>query len=96
MLRSTSIGIGNADDLTCSWFFPPSVEPFFNIDIRLTRSRGIPHSLQGLKGGVEFLLVFDDGEFSEDNTFLASEIFARNPVSIKSSANISIHADFHT
>jgi hypothetical protein len=44
-------------------------------------SSGVPHSLQGLQGGVEFLLVFDDGEFSEDNTFLASEIFARNPVS---------------
>jgi hypothetical protein len=33
-----------------------------------------------LKGGVEFLLVFDDGSFSEDNTFLASEVFAHNPV----------------
>ncbi len=42
---------------------------------------GVPHSLQGLKGGVEFLLVFDDGSFSEDNTFLASELFATNPVS---------------
>ena len=40
----------------------------------------MPHSLQGLKGGVEFLLVFDDGSFSEDNTFLASEVFAHNPV----------------
>lgn len=44
------------------------------------RFRGVPHSLQGLKGGVEFLLVFDDGSFSEDNTFLASEVFAHNPV----------------
>ena len=43
--------------------------------------RGVPHSLQGLAGGVEFLLVFDDGSFSEDNTFLASEAFAHNPVS---------------
>ncbi|TVY60884.1 Oxalate decarboxylase OxdC [Lachnellula suecica] len=38
----------------------------------------------GDEGGVEFLLVFDDGEFSEDNTFLASEIFARNPKEILS------------
>jgi len=55
------------DDLSAGdlWYFPP----------------GIPHSLQGLEGGVEFLLVFDDGDFSEDNTFLASETFARNPVS---------------
>lgn len=43
-------------------------------------SSGVPHSLQGLKGGVEFLLVFDDGSFSEDNTFLASEVFATQPV----------------
>jgi len=42
---------------------------------------GVPHSLQALKGGVEFLLVFDDGSFSEDNTFLASEVFFTNPVS---------------
>lgn len=26
------------------------------------------------------MLVFDDGSFSEDNTFLASEIIAHNPV----------------
>lgn len=44
--------------------------------------RGVPHSLQALEGGVEFLLVFDDGSFSEDNTFLASEVFAHNPVRI--------------
>jgi oxalate decarboxylase len=31
---------------------------------------GIPHSIQGLEGGCEFLLVFDDGNFSEDSTFL--------------------------
>jgi hypothetical protein len=43
--------------------------------------RGVPHSIQALGGGTEFMLVFDDGNFSEDNTFLASEIFAHNPVS---------------
>lgn len=42
--------------------------------------RGIPHSIQALDGGVEFLLVFDDGSFSEDNTFLASQVFAHHPV----------------
>jgi oxalate decarboxylase len=32
---------------------------------------GIPHSLQGLAGeGTEFLLVFNDGNFNEDETFL--------------------------
>lgn len=43
-------------------------------------SSGVPHSIQALDAGVEFLLVFDDGSFSEDNTFLASEVFMRNPV----------------
>ena len=43
---------------------------------------GVPHSIQGLgDNGCQFLLVFDDGSFSEDNTFLASEAFAHNPVS---------------
>jgi oxalate decarboxylase len=40
------------------WYFPP----------------GIPHSIQGLgPDGAEFLLVFDDGDFDEDNTFLLSD-----------------------
>lgn len=35
---------------------------------------GVPHSLQGLsKGGTEFLLIFDDGNFSEEETFLLSD-----------------------
>jgi hypothetical protein len=42
---------------------------------------GIPHSIQALDDGVEFLLVFDDGDFSEDNTFLATEVFLHTPVS---------------
>lgn len=44
---------------------------------------GIPHSLQALDGGAEFMLIFDDGDFTEDNTFLVTEIFAHNPVSPK-------------
>jgi oxalate decarboxylase len=37
---------------------------------------GIPHSIQGLDpDGCEFLLVFDDGTFDEDNTFLISDWF---------------------
>jgi hypothetical protein len=43
-------------------------------------SRGVPHGIQALDNGVEFLLVFDQGDFSEDNTFLATEIFLHNPV----------------
>ena len=42
------------------WFFPP----------------GIPHSLQATnetEGGSEFILVFDDGAFSEDSTFLVRQ-----------------------
>ncbi|HMF53331.1 MAG TPA: cupin domain-containing protein [Edaphobacter sp.] len=46
------------------WFFPA----------------GLPHSIQGLgPDGCEFLLVFDEGHFSEDNTFLLSEWIAHTP-----------------
>jgi oxalate decarboxylase len=35
---------------------------------------GIPHSIQGLDDdGCEFLLVFDDGSFNEDETFLLTD-----------------------
>ena len=46
------------------WFFPA----------------GFPHSIQGLgPNGCQFLLVFDEGAFSEDNTFLLSEFMAHVP-----------------
>jgi oxalate decarboxylase len=46
------------------WFFPP----------------GIPHSIQGLgPDGCEFLLVFDDGNFSEYETVLLSDWMAHTP-----------------
>jgi len=45
------------------WFFPS----------------GIPHSIQTLEAGCEFLLVFDQGNFDESGTFLASELFERMP-----------------
>lgn len=45
------------------WYFPP----------------GIPHSIQGLQEGCEFLLVFDDGSFSENSTFLITDWFAHTP-----------------
>src|ERR1700681_4624194 len=46
------------------WYFPP----------------GIPHSIQGLgPDGAEFLLVFDDGDFDEDNTFLLSDWIKHTP-----------------
>ena len=41
---------------------------------------GVPHSIQGLNpDGAEFLLVFDDGDFDEDNTFLISDWFKHTP-----------------
>src|SRR5215469_12188833 len=41
---------------------------------------GFPHSIQGLQpDGCEFLLVFDQGNFSEDGTFLLSETIAHTP-----------------
>jgi oxalate decarboxylase len=41
---------------------------------------GIPHSIQGLgPDGCKFLLVFNDGNFNEFDTFLLSEWFAHTP-----------------
>src|SRR5580693_8491956 len=41
---------------------------------------GFPHSIQGLgQDGCEFLLVFDQGDFFEDGTFLLSETIAHTP-----------------
>jgi oxalate decarboxylase len=41
---------------------------------------GVPHSLQGLgPDGCEFLLVFDDGRFSEDDTTLLSDWMIHTP-----------------
>jgi oxalate decarboxylase family bicupin protein len=35
---------------------------------------GVPHSLQGLSpNGTEFLLIFDDGSFSEESTFILTD-----------------------
>ena len=46
------------------WFFPS----------------GFPHSIQGLgPDGCEFLLVFDEGSFSEDGTFLLTDFLAHTP-----------------
>ncbi|KAL7783079.1 Bicupin, oxalate decarboxylase/oxidase [Trichoderma ceciliae] len=50
------------------WFFPP----------------GVPHSIQAFENGAEFLLVFDQGDFDENGTFLISEMFARTPRSVLS------------
>jgi oxalate decarboxylase len=43
---------------------------------------GIPHSIQGLEEGCEFLLVFADGNFSEDATFLLTDWFAHTPKAV--------------
>ena len=49
------------------WYFPP----------------GVPHSLQGLSpNGTEFLLIFDDGHFSEESTFLLTDWLAHTPKSV--------------
>ena len=46
---------------------------------------GYPHSAQGLgPDGCEFLLVFDEGAFSEDSTFLLSDWMAHTPPSVLS------------
>ncbi|OZB93425.1 oxalate decarboxylase family bicupin [Paenibacillus sp. XY044] len=55
------------------WYFPP----------------GIPHSIQGLEEGCEFLLVFDDGHFSDLNTLSISDWFAHTPKEVLS-ANFGV------
>jgi len=46
---------------------------------------GVPHSLQGLgENGTEFLLVFDDGSFSEESTFLLTDWLKHTPKSVLS------------
>src|ERR1700737_337287 len=51
------------------WFFPS----------------GIPHSIQGLDpDGCEFMLVFDDGDFSESETVLLSDSMAHLPPEVLS------------
>ncbi|GMA61992.1 oxalate decarboxylase family bicupin [Alicyclobacillus fastidiosus] len=55
------------------WFFPA----------------GIPHSIQGLVDGCEFLLIFDQGDFSENNTFSVSDWFAHTPIEVLS-ANFGV------
>lgn len=55
------------------WYFPP----------------GVPHSIQGLEEGCEFLLVFDDGSFSDLNTLSISDWFAHTPKDVLS-ANFGV------
>src|SRR6201993_5361182 len=44
---------------------------------------GFPHSIQGLgPDGTEFLLVFNQGDFSEDGTMLLSEWLAHTPTEV--------------
>jgi oxalate decarboxylase len=46
---------------------------------------GIPHSIQGLDpDGTEFMLVFDDGNFSESETVLLSDAMAHLPPEVLS------------
>jgi oxalate decarboxylase family bicupin protein len=56
------------DDVTAGdvWFFPS----------------GIPHSIQAFSEGCEFLLVFDDGSFTEEETWLVSELIQRTPPTV--------------
>src|SRR6059058_5306140 len=55
---------------------------------------GIPHSIQGLDpDGAEFLLVFDDGDFDEDDTFLISDWFKHTPTEVLAK-NFGVSASF--
>ena len=56
---------------------------------------GVPHSIQGLDGGTEFLLVFDDGAFSENGTLLITEFLAHMPPEVVAK-NFGLSADHFT
>jgi oxalate decarboxylase len=43
---------------------------------------GLPHSIQALADGCEFLLVFDDGAFSENETFLLTDWMLHTPLAV--------------
>jgi oxalate decarboxylase len=43
---------------------------------------GLPHSIQALADGCEFLLVFDNGMFSENETFMLTDWFDHTPLTI--------------
>ncbi len=44
----------------------------------------IPHSLQALDEGTEFILLFDKGYYSESSTFSISDLFAHMPLDVLS------------
>ncbi len=46
--------------------------------------KNIPHSIQGLHEGCEFLMLFDKGSYSENNTFSISELFSHLPKDVLS------------
>src|SRR6202040_410454 len=55
---------------------------------------GTPHSIQGLgPDGCEFLLVFDDGAFDEDDTFLITDWFKHTPTEVLGK-NFGVAASF--
>ncbi len=59
------------------WYFPP----------------GLPHSLQGLgPNGTEFILAFDEGSSSEDNTLLVTDWLAHTPPEVLAK-NFGVSAD---
>lgn len=44
----------------------------------------VGHSIQGLQDGCEFLMFFDKGSYSENNTFSISEMFSHFPMDVLS------------
>lgn len=64
---------------------------------------GFPHAIQGLEEGTEFVLVFNDGNFSENQTLLVTELFAHTPrevlaknfgVPVETFAGIPVHEKY--
>jgi len=54
---------------------------------------GIPHSIQGLEEGCEFLLVFDSPDFDENQTFLLTDWLIHTPKEVLSkNFNVELNA----
>lgn len=52
----------------------------------------VGHSIQGVHEGCEFLMIFDKGSYSENNTFSISELFSHMPMDVLS-ANFGCNED---
>jgi len=72
------------------WFFPAGRPHSIVFFVHSKRQRSFADiQQQALETGAEFLLIFDDGSFSDSGTSLVSELFQRIPKSVL--AKVCLH-----